>query len=166
VRECAVLPLVWSCGRVRWCAVLPLVWSCALSLSLPHPSLVHSRTSLCSFPHRREPRGVYWLSVFTLLDPRFHGDDKKKMGDDKERDGDDKERDGDDKERTLFSFPHPACHSPRFLFSFPRPLCSLPCSSSHSRVGGNPELYRVLASRVHGDDKKKMGDDKERDRAK
>ena len=35
--------------------------------------------------------------VYALLDPRFHGDDKKGDEDDIERDGDDKKGDGDDK---------------------------------------------------------------------
>jgi hypothetical protein len=44
------------------------------------------------------------------MDPRLHGDDKKKNGDDKKKNGDDKKKNGDDKRDALLY-----CSSPLTL---------------------------------------------------
>ena len=54
------------------------------------PPLVHSRRVSCSLSRAGGNPGVYMLlvpRVHTLLDPRFHGDDRERDEDERERDG-------------------------------------------------------------------------------
>jgi hypothetical protein len=111
---------------------LPLLIPAALLFTTAPPAS-HSRASRFSFPQPASLSRVGGnLELFVLLVPRVYGDDK--------------EGDGDD---SLFSFPRlPLLIPAALLFTTAPP-------ASHSRVGGNLELFVLLDPRVYGDDKRK-----------
>jgi hypothetical protein len=96
------------------------------------------------------------LELYMLLDPRVYRDDIR--------------ADGNDigivwsRLRPFFSRLRPFLtsapifvHTRAYLCSHTRLYNLTPPPSCLSRVGGNPELYTLLAPRVYGDDKKEMG---------